>query len=41
MSFVPALDPDANALTLQLPSPFDDENDVGATIELSTFESPA
>jgi hypothetical protein len=41
VSFAPALDPSARALTLEFPSPFNDESVVRSTIELSTFEGPA
>jgi hypothetical protein len=40
VSFGPALDPNARALTLELPSPFDDESVIRSTIELATFERP-
>ena len=41
VSFGPALDPNARALTLELPSPFDDESVIRSTIELATFGRPA
>jgi hypothetical protein len=41
VSFMPALDPRAETLTLQFPSPLHEDNDVRSTIDLSTFEHPA
>lgn len=41
VTFAPALDPNARALTLELPSPFNDESVIRSTIELPAFESPA
>jgi hypothetical protein len=41
VSFAPALDPSARALTLEFPSPFDDESVIRSIVELSTFEGPA
>jgi hypothetical protein len=41
VSFAPALNPRVNALTLEFPSPFDDESVICSTIELPTIESPA
>jgi hypothetical protein len=40
VSSAPALNPRANALTLEFPSPFDDQGVIRSTIELPTIESP-
>jgi hypothetical protein len=40
VSSAPALNPRANALTLEFPSPFDDQSVIRSTIELPTIESP-